>query len=205
MLKKVLIGLGVIIAIVLIAAAIMPKEMTYEGSIQINAPQEQVWQFTSSLEGLDKWSPWNAKDPGMKQEFTGTSGEVGSKQCWDSENKEVGKGCQEISEIKEYEHLGTILTFERPRESEGTATVDLVAKDGGTEVTWGLKGPMPWPSNIFLLMMDMDEMMGPDWKAGLNSLKLISETAAAEAKDAAQRMEAAAAAEETEETEVEAD
>lgn len=205
MLKKVLIGLGVIIAIVLIAAAIMPKEMTYEGSIQINAPQEQVWQFTSSLEGLDKWSPWNAKDPGMKQEFTGTSGEVGSKQCWDSENKEVGKGCQEISEIKEYEHLGTILTFERPRESEGTATVDLVAKDGGTEVTWGLKGPMPWPSNIFLLMMDMDEMMGPDWKAGLNSLKLISETAAAEAKEAAQRMEAAAAAEETEETEVEAD
>lgn len=196
MLKNVLIGLGVIVAIILIAAAIMPKEMTYEDSIQIDASPEQVWQFTSSLEGLDQWSPWHAKDPQMKQDFTGTSGAVGSKQCWDSENENVGKGCQEISEMNEYVHLGTILTFEKPRKSEGTATIDLVSKDGGTSVTWGMKSPMPWPTNIFLLMMDIEKYMGEDWNKGLNSLKQLSENAAAEAKAAVERMEAAAAAEE---------
>ena len=180
MLKKVLIGLVAIVAIVLVAAAFMPKEISYSQSIQIDASPSQVWQFTSNLEGLDKWSPWNAKDPEMDQEFSGTSGEVGSKQCWDSENKEVGKGCQEITESEENKHLGTALSFERPRESTGSASIDLEPKDDGTEVTWSMNGPMPWPSNIFLLMMDMEKMMGKEWNQGLTKLKELSENLAKE-------------------------
>lgn len=114
----------------------------------------------------------------MKQDWTGTSGEVGSKQCWDSESDEVGAGCQEIKTVEENKHLETILTFTRPQPSEGGATVDLVAKDGGTEVTWGMTGPMPYPMNIITLMMNMEEMMGEDWTAGLNKLKELSEAAA---------------------------
>ena len=40
-----------------------------------------------------------------------------------------------------------------------------------------MKGPMPYPSNIFLLMMNMEKMMGPDWNAGLAKLKELSEAA----------------------------
>jgi uncharacterized protein YndB with AHSA1/START domain len=166
------------VGIILIVAAFAPKQIEYSDSVQINASPETVWQFTSSLEGLDKWSPWHAKDPEMKQEWTGKSGEPGSKQCWDSQNDQVGAGCQEIKTVEENKHLETILTFTRPRPSEGAATVDLVAKDGGTEVTWGMTGPMPYPTNIMTLMMDMEKMMGPYWTAGLNKLKELAEEAA---------------------------
>jgi hypothetical protein len=60
---------------------------------------------------------------------------------------------KKLKQLKKTKHLETILTFTRPRPSEGAATVDLVAKDGGTEVTWGMTGPMPYPINIMTLMM----------------------------------------------------
>ena len=178
MLKKILYVVVALIAIALITAAFLPKELTYESSVQIDASPETVWQFTSSLEGTAQWSPWHAKDPEMKQEYTGTSGAVGSKQCWDSENENVGAGCQEITGMEENKRFETSMAFKRPRESTGAASIDLVAKDGGTDVTWGLKVPMPYPSNIFLLMMDMEEMMGDDWNAGLAKLKELAEAAA---------------------------
>jgi hypothetical protein len=189
MLKKVLIGLGVIVAITLIAAAFLPKAMNYSQSIAIDASPEQVWQFTSSLEGMDKWSPWNAKDPGMKQNMTGTRGEIGSEQCWESTKKEVGVGCQKIIAKEEFKHLETEITFKEPFESKASAYVDLVAEGNGTTATWSFHRTNPWPFNLMGAFMDFEKMMEPDFTAGLKSLKQISEDAAEEAKAAVEALD----------------
>ena len=40
-----------------------------------------------------------------------------------------------------------------------------------TKVVWGFEGHMDYPSNIMLLFMDMEEMLGGDLQTGLDNLK----------------------------------
>jgi hypothetical protein len=174
-LKYLGIGLISLIIIVLVVALFVPKDMVYEKSIRINAPIETVWENTNSLADLDKWNPWNEKDPEMKKGASGVDGTVGAEQSWDSDKKDVGKGKQIITNIEAPTLFETKLVFYTPYESEADAYVKLVDKGAQTNVTWGFKSVMPYPFNIGSLFMNMEEMMGDDWNKGLNKLKEISE------------------------------
>ncbi|MBT8327465.1 MAG: SRPBCC family protein [Bacteroidia bacterium] len=180
MLKKILIGLGVIVAIALIAAFFMPKEFGYEDSIQINATPAQVWQHTNSIKSMDTWSPWVAMDPDGEKTYEGEDGAVNSKGCWDSEVEKVGKGCQWITDFEENKHMGTEMLFEKPNEGAGKAYIDLEESEGGTNLTWGFTGEMPWPMNLMVPMINggMEEQMGTEWRSGLTSLKELAEASA---------------------------
>lgn len=175
----------------------MPKEFGYEDSVQIDATPTQVWQHTNSLKSMDTWSPWVAKDPESKIVLSGDDGAIGSTNCWDSQVEEVGKGCQTLTELEENKHIGTEMMFERPNEGAGKSYVDLEETEGGTKLTWGFTGEMPWPMNLMVPMINgsMGEKMGTDWSNGLNKLKELSEASTkADAERAA--MEAAAVASE---------
>jgi uncharacterized protein YndB with AHSA1/START domain len=193
MLKKIFIGLLAIVAIIAVIGLLLPKEVPYEGSIEIDATPEQVWQFTNTLENMDKWSPWTVKDPNIKQEFTGTAGEVGSENCWDSQHEEVGKGCQKITAVEANKKMSTSMAFERPFKSTGSASVELTPTENGTSVTWAMVGDFPFPMSLMTPFMDMEANMSEEWNAGLNKLKELTE--AAVAAEAAANAEAEAAAE----------
>lgn len=173
--KKIGLGILVIIAIPLIAALFISKDVNYEKSISINAPIEVVWENVNSLEDLDKWSPWNDYDPTMKKEMSGVDGEVGASQKWDSDVPEVGKGSQTITKIEAPYLLETDLIFYTPYESEAKGYIKLVEESGATIVTWGFSSEMPYPFNIMKLFMNMEEMMEKDWNNGLMKLKNLCE------------------------------
>jgi len=99
-LKTIIFALLAIVAIALIAAAFVSKEMKYEKSITVNAPIEIAWENVNSLADLDAWSPWNDLDPNMKKEKTGTDGEIGASASWESTVKDVGKGTQTIAKME---------------------------------------------------------------------------------------------------------
>lgn len=88
-----------IVVLLLIVTFFVSKELDYEKSIYIEASKEIIWQNVSSLTTMDAWSPWNKKDPNMKRTLTGTDGEIGAKQAWESEIKDVGVGSQTIVAI----------------------------------------------------------------------------------------------------------
>lgn len=172
-----IVGLVVIllIAIVLIASFIVPNEMKYEKSVSINAPVDLVWENVNGLEDMNKWSPWNEKDPGMDQSISGTDGTVGAVHTWNSDNEDVGSGSQTIAKLEAPTLVETDLKFFEPYESEAKAFVKLNADGGNTTATWGFYSEMPRPMNLMMLGADMDEMLGPDFTNGLNKLKLMSE------------------------------
>ncbi len=175
-LKYLGIGLLVIVALVLIIALFVPKDVVYEKSILINAPIETVWENTNSLADMDKWNPWDEKDPMMVKDFSGIDGTIGAMQSWDSDVKEVGKGSQTITNIEAPTLFETDLLFLTPYESEAKAYVKLAQEGDQTNVTWGFKSVMPYPLNITSLFINMESMMGEDWNKGLTKLKTISET-----------------------------
>lgn len=63
------------------------------------------------------------------------------------------------------------MTFIKPFESVSPTSYKFSEKNGETTVTWSMKGSMDYPWNIFMLMMDMEEAIGKDFKKGLENLK----------------------------------
>lgn len=164
-----------IVAIILIAAAIVPKSINYEKSIVINAPIEIVWENINSLADMDQWSPWNDYDPNLKKTITGIDGTVGAMQSWDSNNNNVGKGSQTIAKLEPPTLIETKLVFYIPYESEAVGFVKLQKENLSTKATWGFKSVMPYPFNLMRLMVDFEDAMGKDFGIGLNKLKNICE------------------------------
>lgn len=164
-----------IVAIVLIAAAIIPKQFNYEKSIIIKAPIEVVWENTNSLADMDRWSPWNDYDPNIIKTTTGIDGTVGASQSWESNNENVGKGSQTIAKLDPPRLIETKLKFYIPYESEATGFVKLQEEGSSTKATWGFNSMMPYPFNLMRLFINFDDAMGKDFGTGLHKLKNICE------------------------------
>lgn len=165
----------VLIGLPLLIATMVSKDFSYEQSITINAPVEQVWASTNSLEKMDLWSPWTARDPQLLQTFVGAEGSVGAKNCWDSQHPEVGAGCQTITKVEAPYLLESKLEFTRPNEATGDSYLKLKAVAGGTEITWGMISELPYPFNIINLWMPAEKAMKADFTAGLEKLKELAE------------------------------
>jgi len=173
LLKRIGFGFVAFILLVLFVALFVPRTFQYEKTIAINAPIDSVWTNVNSLAALDKWSPWNDRDPNMKKEMTGEDGTVGAKQSWESAI--VGSGSQTIQNVQKPVLFETKLDFLKPHESHGKAYIKLMTDGAGTSATWGMSGSMPYPFNILILFMNMEKQMGEDWGNGLSKLKSLSE------------------------------
>jgi RimJ/RimL family protein N-acetyltransferase len=175
LMKKVLYILLGLIALVLIAAFLMPKDYAVEKEIVINKPKAEVFEYLKSLKNQDNWSVWATRDPNMKKSFTGTDGTVGFTSMWEG-NDDVGKGEQEITKIDEGDRVNTELRFLKPFESTNDAYMTTEAIDSiSTKVRWGFTGAMPIPMNVMLPFMGMEKSVGKDFQDGLNNLKAILE------------------------------
>lgn len=173
--KKVLYIVLGLIALLLVAAFIMPKDYAVEREIVVNRPKAEVFEYLKSLKKQNDWSVWGLRDPNMKKTFSGTDGTVGFVSMWEG-NDEVGKGEQEITKIEEGERIDTQLRFLKPFESTSDAYMITKAIDStSTQVKWGFTGRMPIPMNLMLPMLNIDESVGKDFQEGLANLKGILE------------------------------
>ncbi|MCE3074810.1 SRPBCC family protein [Chryseobacterium gwangjuense] len=174
--KRIFIGLALILVVLLIIAAFISGDCKYEKSITINAPAEKVWQNTSTLKAMDVWSPWNDLDPNMKKEWSGVTGNPGEKVCWDSKNENAGKGCQEVKKVDAAnKRIDTEIKFLTPYESEANAYVIVTPEGSGSKATWGFTSKIPYPFTIMKLFMNMEDAIGKDYQKGLSKLKSVSE------------------------------
>jgi hypothetical protein len=172
--KRILIGLAVLIAIPLILAIFTKKDYAVEREIIINKPKQQVFDYVKYLKNQDNYSVWAKMEPNMKKYYRGTDGAVGFVYGW--EGKEVGAGEQTITKINEGESIDFSLHFVKPMEGLADSrfsTVDV--SPGQTKIKWGFKSSMKYPMNAMLLFMDMDKEMGKYLEAGLKDLKGVLE------------------------------
>lgn len=171
-LKRILIVILILIAIPLIVALFVKKDYAVEKEITINKPKQVVFDYVKFLKNQDKYSVWAMKDPAMKKDYKGTDGTVGFISSWESQNKEVGTGEQEIINIREGERIDLKLRFKVPFEAQDDAyMITESAGENQTKVKWGFKGAFSYPMNLMNLVMDMDKAVGKDLSEGLSNLK----------------------------------
>lgn len=175
--KKILIALVIIIAIPLIVALFTNKDYSVEKEVVINKPRQEVFDYIKLLKNQDNYSVWATMDPDMEKSYKGIDGTVGFISAWESKNKEVGKGEQEIMKITDAERVDFQLRFEIPFEATDSAymTTDSIS-ESQTKVKWGFTGKMDYPMNFMLLFMDMEDMIGKDLENGLSNLKKVLES-----------------------------
>lgn len=166
-----------LLALFFIIPLFIDGEYAVNKTVEIDRSKDDVFEYIKYLKNQDEYSVWAQKDPDIKKTYKGTDGEIGFVSAWDSDNEEVGKGEQEIIAIKEGERIDYELRFIEPFEAKDKAFMSTKAMgEAKTQVTWGFNGKMNYPMNIMMLFMDMEEMLGPDLKKGLENLKEVLET-----------------------------
>ena len=175
-LKFVLMGLAIFIGLVLIIPLFTKKSISVKRDIVIEKPKPEVFDFVRLLKNQDHFSVWANKDPEMKKEFRGKDGTVGSVSAWDSQLKDLGMGEQEILKIVDGERIDYELRFYKPFKATNYAdfTFETIS-ESETKVSWGFSGRMSYPMNLFLLIRDIEGMMGNDLYQGLVRLKAVLE------------------------------
>ena len=174
---KILIGIIIVlvgvIVLFLIIGIFVKKGYSVGKEIIVNKPKTAVFEFLKFLKNQNKFSVWASMDPNMKTVFKGTDGTVGFVSAWESDNnKNVGKGEQEILKIVDGERIDYEIRFLKPFKSTSWAYITTIAVDDNrTRVHWGFTGKMKYPMNLMMLTMNMEKMLAPDLENGLNNLK----------------------------------
>jgi hypothetical protein len=176
LLKKILIGLGILIAIPLIAALFMEKDFAITRNIVIHQPKQVVFDYLKLIKNQENFSTWTMMDPKMKMSYTGTDGMPGATAIWESET--MGNGEQEIKSLREGERIDTEIRFKGMFPSISPAYFTTEAIDSTqTKVTWAMQGSMHYPMNFLTLFMSMEDMIGKEYQTSLENLKKVLETA----------------------------
>lgn len=179
--KKILYVLVGLVAVYLILCIAGPSTVKVERSIDIKISSvEDLQHKLADLKFFhDKWSPWTRRDPNMKTTYTGVCCEPGSSYSWESEKDSVGKGIMTFNKFNADSVLMT-LNFD----NTGDTKVYYVTKDnanGTIKVNWGMVFDIGFFGRAPMLFMNMDKMIGPDYEAGLKTLKIVIESTPVEA------------------------
>ena len=166
--------LAIAIAAVLILAATKPDTLRVQRSIAINAPPERIFPLIADFHQWVSWSPYEQKDPAMKRTYDGAAHGKGAIYAWDGD-KNVGSGRMEILEATEPQKIVIKLDFFTPIEGHNTAEFTMLPQGDGTQVTWLMHGPARFVTKLVQVVMNLDNMIGKDFEAGLANLKRITE------------------------------
>jgi hypothetical protein len=166
--------LAVGIAAVLALALTRPDSFRVERSLAVKAPADAIYPQVADFRRWTGWSPYEGRDPAMKRNFGGAGQGHGATYSWDG-NSNVGAGRMEIVEASTPSKLRIKLDFERPFEAHNTAEFTFVPRGDATLVTWSMVGPAPFMSKLMQVFINMDDMIGKDFEAGLAGLKKLAE------------------------------
>jgi uncharacterized protein YndB with AHSA1/START domain len=172
----ILISLAFIIAIPLVAAFFLTKVYTIEREVVINKPSPQVFSFVKLIKNSEQYNKWVMTDPNARKSFKGQDGTVGFVYAWDSDDKNVGKGEQEITRIREGERIEYDLRFIKPFEAKAKSAmlVESITAEQ-TKVRWMFGGERNYLMRIMHFLLNLKKMLGNDLTTSLITLKSVLE------------------------------
>jgi uncharacterized protein YndB with AHSA1/START domain len=173
-LRKLLIGLLVLLAVAAVVGLTMPTTWRVERTAVIAAPAAVVFPLIDDLERWPEWTSWNTSaDPSMTRTFKGgkTAG-AGAEMAWDGD--EVGEGSLTIAESVP----GRRVRYELELEQDGFVSHGQIALEparDGVIVTWSTEGELGLNPLVRLMGPWIERAVGTDFEVGLTGLKRAAE------------------------------
>jgi ribosome-associated toxin RatA of RatAB toxin-antitoxin module len=119
MLKKILIGVGILVVLIIIVGFMQPHNTTLSRQKLINAPPEVVFAEVNDLHRWPAWSWWIKNDPTMKITFGEQAAGLNASYAWTSDD---GDGSLNIIESDPGKSLKTAIHFSDFGTAYGTYT-----------------------------------------------------------------------------------
>ncbi|HET9982146.1 MAG TPA: SRPBCC family protein [Longimicrobiales bacterium] len=185
MLKKIGVGVVLIVVAFLAVVATRPAEFHIERSATVAAPAEVVFAQLNDLHRWSRWNPFEREDPGMKITYSGTPSGVGA--SYHYVGPKMGEGRMTLTESTPNERIAVRAEFVKPMPATNLIEFTVKPAPGGVAVTWGMSGRNSFVAKAISIFLNMDEMVGGEFEKGLAELKRVSE-------EEAQRRAAAARA-----------
>ena len=162
--------IGLIVVGGLIWLAMQPADYEVMRSRVIKASPDKVYGLVADLKQWGSWNPWLMHEPDATLEY-GES--TDSPQGWYSWNgQHIGAGKMTHVSLVENEAIEQALEFYKPMKSKSDVYWRFSPVGDATEVTWGMRGKMPfffrWMSKM------MDGWVGKDYEIGLARLAMDS-------------------------------
>ena len=174
MLQTILLVFFAIFILVLIYAYFAEKNFIISSETVINKPKDEVFAFARLIRNQEKWSKWVMADPDIKIQYVGTDGEVGFKSSWQSEDKNVGVGEQEIMKINGNDGMDVEIRFKKPFEGISNANYFLDSlSENQTKITTTFYSSNPFPLNLMIPIIK--KMLKKDMDTNSANLKALLE------------------------------
>lgn len=175
MLKRALLILAGLIALLVIVIFTRPAAYRVTRTTTISAPPDRVFALLNDYHKWADWSPWAKLDPNMKTSYEGPDSSAGAVYRW-AGNDDVGEGRMTTLESRPPEYMKIKLEFLKPFESNSVTEFNLRPEGPGTHVSWDMTGEADFMTKAFTLFSSMDSMVGPDFEKGLSQLKALAES-----------------------------
>jgi hypothetical protein len=173
MLKKILIGFGIIVSALLFIAAVKSPEMKVSREIIIATSPEVIFSFINSAKKSYEWMPWSEGDPSIEIKYSGPDQGVGSISSW--KGKEMGVGTSEVIESITNQMVKTKLDYTEPFAMSQLAEISLTPTSDGTLVKWSVSGSNNYFFRLIGIFINCDNMIGKEFEKGLKKLKALTE------------------------------
>ena len=161
------------VAAILIYAAFKPDQLAVQRSTSVKARPETIFPFIDDFDRWSAWSPYEKMDPAMKRTRSGAPRGKGAVYAWDGD-KNVGKGRMEIANTSPSK-ITIRLDFDKPFAGSNVVEFRLEPKGDAANVTWAMQGRCAYVAKVLGIFVNMDNMIGRDFEAGLASLKAVAE------------------------------
>jgi hypothetical protein len=169
MLKKILIGLVVIIVILVVVGFLLPTEYEVRRYITIDAKPSKIHDLVGDLKRWEDWMTWKDEDPTIQITYGKKTTGVGARQTWTSE-KEGGEGEIVFTSSDSKQGVEYDMSF---NQGQYTSTGSILYEEMGksTRVTWSMKGDWPMPVVGGYVVLLFKPAIGESFQKNLTNLK----------------------------------
>ena len=176
--SQVLVVISIIVAaaivLILIRAAMLPREFRVSRSTNIRAPSDKIFALINDMKSFNEWNPFAKMDPTTNIVYRGPVSGPGAAFDWEGTGK-AGKGSLEIVGVSVPDSVTMKLDIVKPMEGHNNVVFALRKSVDATDVSWTMTGPYPYLNRIFGTIFNMDKIVGGTFDSGLADLKRLAE------------------------------
>jgi hypothetical protein len=164
----------IFVAIVCVVVMFQPNHYVVIRSETIHAPASVIFPHVNTAKKWEAWSPFQKIDPTIKNSYSGPTSGVGAVTQFVG-NANVGEGSTTIVTSTPNKLIHFKLDMIKPCAGSSDVAFTFAPKGDETVVTWRLSGELMFMPKLINMIIGMDNIIGPTFQDGLQSLKAVAE------------------------------
>jgi uncharacterized protein YndB with AHSA1/START domain len=174
MVVRILLGVVLVVAVVLLFAATKPSTFHIEKSITVQAPPEKLYALIADFHNWPQWAPQDREDPTMQRTYRGAASGTGAVSEWTSKGS-AGAGQMTITAATASSTVDVAVEWKRPFKVRNAHRFTLTPAGSGTQLVWSADGANLYMMKVMEVFVGVNGLMGKHFEAGLRNLKKIGE------------------------------